>query len=100
MTHLTRSTSHPGHWQLGEHELAPGDVIEVLLVDTWYRARVRYDESRHAYQLLIDDHPYGLPLLEGQPARWPGSASPAEGQTKERPESEVHRRSHLPTPQL
>ncbi len=49
----------------------PDDLIEVLLVDTWYQARVSYDAERHEYLVLIDGHPYSMPLLEGRPARWP-----------------------------
>jgi Domain of unknown function (DUF5348) len=85
MRYITPSTSHPAHWLLGDHELTPGDVIEVLLLDTWYRARVHYDAGLRKYQLLIDDHPFGMPLLEGQLARWLEPTSPAEGQTWEKP---------------
>jgi hypothetical protein len=37
-------------------------------------------------QLLINGHSYGLPLLEGQFARWLEPASTAAGQTGEEPE--------------
>lgn len=70
MTCITPSLSTPGSWQSGERVLTPGDIIEVLLLDTWYRARFRYDTFQREYQLLIGGHPCSISLLEGQPSRW------------------------------
>ena len=69
MTHWIPSASHPGDWRLDGHELIPGDAIEVFLVDTWYPARVQYNEYRHECQLLIGNSTFGISLLEGVPAR-------------------------------
>jgi hypothetical protein len=80
MTHLTPSASHPGHWRLDGHELVPGDTIEVLLVDTWYQARVQFNECRYVCQLLIGNSTFGIPLLEGVPARWVALHASPEGE--------------------
>jgi hypothetical protein len=43
MTQLHPSPTCPGHWRLGERELAHGDVIEVLILGKWYTAAICHD---------------------------------------------------------
>ncbi len=77
---LARSTNDPIRWRLGEHVLAPGDTIEVLLMDTWYRSSIQYNVYLREYKIFIAGHPYSIPLLEGQPARWPEAVRVSEGE--------------------
>jgi hypothetical protein len=79
MTYLKSSPSQRGCWQLGEHELKAGDIIEVRLLDTWGRAVVRYEASWGEYQLLVNGCPCSLALLEGHPAIWLGNETIAHG---------------------
>jgi hypothetical protein len=71
MTQLHPSPTCPGHWRLGERELAHGDVIEVLILGKWYTAAICHDLGLREYRLLIDGLTHSLPLTEGLPARWP-----------------------------
>jgi hypothetical protein len=73
MTYLKLSSSRRGCWQLGEHELKAGDVIEVRLLDTWGRATIQYEAVWGEYHLLVNGCPCSLTLLEGHPAIWLGT---------------------------
>ena len=83
MTYLTSSPSQPDHWRLGRRELASGDVIEVLLLGTWYRAH--YQEDVRGRKLRIRNCSCSLPIFEGRPARWPVAA----GKRAKRPASQA-----------
>jgi hypothetical protein len=87
MMYLSPSPSIPGHWRLGELELTQDNVIEVLLLDKWYRGHVQYNWDPQECQLLIAGHPYGMSLIEGRSGRWPETDSKAEGEGVEKPET-------------
>jgi hypothetical protein len=82
MMYITPSVSHTGQWRLGEQELVPDDVIELLLLNTWYRAQVQQSGGPQEYRLLIAGHPYSMPLVEGRTARWPENDHKADGEGK------------------
>ena len=75
MTHLTNSITHQGHWSLDERELTHDDVIEILILGKWYRARVSHDMGLREYRLLVDGITHSLPMAEDIPARWLGMDS-------------------------
>ena len=79
MTYLKLSSSRRGGWQLGEHELKAGDVIQVRLLDTWGQAIIRYEADWGEYQLLVNGCPCSLTLLEGHPAIWLGTEAMLHG---------------------
>ena len=56
-------------WMLGDTILKPGDVIEVMIDNQWYVARIEFAYEMNEYQLQFPL--VSMPLCEKDIARWP-----------------------------
>jgi hypothetical protein len=67
METIQPSTTHPGRWQIGEHELVDGDVFEVQMGAEWREVRVEYYPLLREQRLFFEDK--NLPIMAGARVR-------------------------------
>ena len=58
-------------WELGEHELTSGSVLEIQLGDHWITGRMEYSHEWQMYVLLVPNGKATILLTSSLTARLP-----------------------------